>query len=320
MTAARPAHGDPRTRATLIGALAVLMWALLAPMTAAAHDIPPLQLLATTFGIAFVSGILWLLISGGTTAVRKLRQPWTYLAFAVIALFGYHALYFAALSLAPPAQASLVAYLWPLLIVWFAALGDRSERIRAPQIVGALLGLTGTAVLILSRDSAGLESRHVLLGLLAALACAVIWSGYSVLNRRFQHIPSEAMVGVCGLVAVCGWLAHWLLDPQTVAARAPQWLAMIGLGVGPVGLAFLAWDHGTKHGRLALLGSVSYGAPVLSTLLLVCLGDAPARWSLLVACVLVTAGAWLASSTRPAAAVATRTEANAERARPSGKA
>jgi drug/metabolite transporter (DMT)-like permease len=62
-----------------------------------------------------------------------------------------------------------------------------------------------------------------------------------------------------------------------------------------VGLAFYAWDHGTKHGDLRLLGVLSYLTPVLSTLWLVLAGRAEAGVMLGLACALVAGGAWLAA-------------------------
>ena len=293
-----------QARATIIGGAAILMWATLAPLTAAVAAIPPLELLATTFGIAFVCGLAGLLLAGGRTAIRKLSQPIRYLAFAGTALFGYHALYFTALKLAPPAQASLLAYLWPLLIVVFSTLGDRHARIRTAHILGTLLGLTGTALLVLSRAGEQIPAASRPLGLVAAFGCALTWSSYSVLNRRFRNIPTEAMVTVCGIVAVLGWAAHGLTAEATVAPHPRDWLVILALGIGPVGLAFFAWDHGTKQGNVSLLGTLSYAAPVLSTLLLVIFGRASASANLLVACALVTTGAWVA--TRSASAKSMR--------------
>ena len=62
----------------------------------------------------------------------------------------------------------------------------------------------------------------------------------------------------------------------------PSWLALLGLGLGPVGAAFLLWDIGMKGGSVPLLGVLSYASPILSTALLVALGFArlPGRWPL----------------------------------------
>ena len=83
---------------------------------------------------------------------------------------------------------------------------------------------------------------------------------------------------------------------QTVwPANAGEWLAVAGLGLGPVGVAFFAWDRGVKHGDLRFLGVFSYAAPMLSTLLLVLFGKAEARWGIALACAAIMGGAVLAA-------------------------
>ena len=100
--------------ATLIGLAAILMWSLLAVMTVATGTIPAFQLAAMTFAIGGAVGLLTLLRN--PQALQLLRQPAAAWAVGVGGLFGYHALYFLALRFAPPAEAGLLNYLWPLLI------------------------------------------------------------------------------------------------------------------------------------------------------------------------------------------------------------
>ena len=114
----------PRT-ATLIGLTAILMWSLLAVMTVATGKIPAFQLAAMTFAIGAVTcALTWI---GRADAFKALRQPLVAWIVGVGGLFGYHALYFLALRFAPPAEAGLLNYLWPLLIVLFSSLlpGER---------------------------------------------------------------------------------------------------------------------------------------------------------------------------------------------------
>lgn len=276
-------------RATIIGGVAILLWAALAPLTVFTTGIPPFELLALSFAVAFLGGMAVLGFRRGLAELRQPAAPWM---TAFIGIFGYHALYFYALKTAPAAEASLIAYLWPLLIVLFAALLP-GERLAARHVAGALLGLGGTALIVLGpAPSANADAS--LSGYAAALMCALLWSTYSVFNRRFGATPSGMIVGVCGAVAVAGGACHLLFE-TTVAPASGQWLAIILLGVGPTGLAFLAWDHATKHGHISLLGALSYLAPLLSTALLVAMGDAPATTRLLAAALLIISGAALAT-------------------------
>src|SRR5438270_465924 len=153
----------PRT-ATLIGLTAILMWSLLSVMTVATGTIPAFQLAAMTFAIgALVGSLTWV---GRAKAVSALRQPLVAWVVGVGGLFGYHALYFLALRFAPPAEAGLLNYLWPLLIVLFSSLLP-GERLLAHHIIGALLGLAGTVLLLMGGGGSGFEAGQ-LPGLIAA--------------------------------------------------------------------------------------------------------------------------------------------------------
>lgn len=280
-----------RNRATLAGLAAIGLWSALAVLTTATAGIPPFQLLALGFAFGAGTGLFLLRLRG--PLLPALRQPPAAFALASAALFGYHALYFLALKTAPAVEANLVNYLWPLLIVLFAALLP-GARVRTRQWLGTALGLAG-AVLIVSRGRAlSVEAAH-LPGYLAALGAALTWAAYSVLNRRHAAVPSAAIAGPCLLVAVLGGLAH-LATETTVTPSAGQWLAITAMGAGPVGAAFWFWDIGTKRGDLALLGTLAYLAPLLSTAWLLLAGVGSPHWSQAAACVLIVGGGLLSLS------------------------
>lgn len=280
-----------RVKATLIGGIAVLLWALLALFTTGAAGIPPFQLLAMTFAVAFVVS-LGVLTARGRRTFAAWRQAPAVWALGVGGLFGYHFFYFVALGNAPAVDASLIAYLWPLLIVVFSALLP-GERLRWFHLAGAAMGLVGAGLLVTKGGTLAFDSRYTV-GYLAAAACALTWSSYSVLNRRFGAVPTEVVGGFCGVVALLGLLCHLLME-TTVTPQGLQWLAVLGLGLGPVGAAFFVWDYGTKHGNIQVLGALSYAAPLLSTLILIAFGQAEATWQVGLACLLIVAGAVLAS-------------------------
>ena len=283
---------SPHVRATIIGTIAILLWALLALFTTWAKGIPPFQLLTLTFFIAFVSGFI-LLACKGKSSFKSLKQKPIVWIVSVGGLFGYHLFYFIALHNAPAVEASLIAYLWPLLIVFFSALLP-GEKLYWFHVAGTLIGLAGAVLIVTKGQSLSWNTDHYM-GYLAAIACALTWSGYSVLNRKFKEVPSDAVTGFCGATALLGLVFH--LGTETwVPPTETQWLAILALGLGPVGLAFFVWDYGTKHGEIQVLGALSYGAPLLSTLLLVAVGLAQASWTIAIACLLIVGGALLASA------------------------
>lgn len=276
---------------TLIGFTAILMWATLALLTKLSGSIPPFQLTAMSFTIAFLIGLsLW--IRKGGDFLEHLKLPKSVWILGVFGLFGYHFFYFIALKNAPVVEASLIAYLWPLLIVIFSALLP-GERLQWFHVVGAIAGFLGAGLLVTKGQSLEFDPRYSI-GYLAALICAVTWSSYSVLSRRFGTIPTNAVGGFCGVTALLAWLCHGLFEP-TIWPVGNQWLAVICLGLGPIGLAFFTWDYGVKHGNIKVLGALSYAAPLLSTLLLISCGLAERSWVLGLACLLIVGGAVLAA-------------------------
>jgi drug/metabolite transporter (DMT)-like permease len=289
-----PAASAPRASAgaTLVGFIAILLWSALALLTAVSGEAPPFELAALTFAIGGLSGLVYTIARGRLSA---LRQPPIVWVVGVGGLFGYHALYFAALRRAPPADASLIAYLWPLLIVLFSAMLP-GERLSARHIVGAALGFFGAATLFLSRGASfGSAGGAALLGYGLAFACAFVWSAYSVLSRLLKQAPTEAVAGFCLVTAALAALCHLVFETTVAPSGSREWLAILGLGVGPVGLAFYVWDYGVKHGDIRLLGVAAYAAPVLSTLILVAAGVARATPALGLACALIVGGAVVAS-------------------------
>ena len=182
-----------------------------------------------------------------------------------------------------------------MLIVLFSA-ALPGERLKARHVIGAALGFAGAATLFLSKGASFAAAGGAALGGYGlALCCAFVWSGYSLLSRRLKGAPTEAVAGFCLATAALAAICHAAFETTVVPATAGQWLAILGLGLGPVGLAFYVWDYGVKHGDIRLLGVAAYAAPVLSTLILVAAGVAPATSALAFACALIVGGAIVAS-------------------------
>src|ERR1700729_80823 len=258
--------------ATLIGLTAILMWSLLAALTVAAG---PLTWMARPLAITAMwqPPLAWMVGIGG--------------------LFGYHALYFLALRFAPPAEAGLLNYLWPLLIVLFSSLLP-GERLAPHHVVGALLGLVGTILLFAASSGSGFAPGQ-LPGLIAAFVAAFVWATYSVMSRRLKSVPTDAVAGFCLVAALLAAAVHGLVEVTVWPETLAQWLAIIALGVGPVGAAFYAWDIGMKRRDIPAPGGGSHATPLLSTAFLIMAGFAKPSASLAIAAVLIAGGGLIAA-------------------------
>jgi len=277
--------------ATLVGLTAILMWSLLSVMTVATGKIPAFQLLAMTFAIGAAFAFASFLFRPQAFAALK-QSPLAW-AVGVGGLFGYHALYFLALRFAPPAEAGLVNYLWPLLIVLFSSLLP-GERLAPHHVIGALLGLAGTVLLFAGNGSSGFAPGQIP-GFLAAFVAAFVWAAYSVMSRRLKAVPTDAVAGFCLATAVLAALVHGFVETTVWPETTMQWLAIVGLGIGPVGAAFFVWDIGMKRGDIRVLGAASYATPLLSTTFLILAGFAKPSATIAMSAILIAGGGLIAA-------------------------
>ncbi len=238
---------------------------------------------------------------GGLVGLVKVRDwsvpPWTF-AMGVGGIFGAHALFFTALRHAPAVEVNLLQYLWPLLIVVLSPLYLKSSRLAVHHILGGVLGLAGAALVItggrLRPDLAYLP------GYLLALCTAFVWASYSLLTKRVRPFRTGAVGGFClasGILSL-GLYALERMGGQALPApaiRPVDWLFMVLLGLGPMGIAFYSWDAAMKRGDPRVIGALAYLTPLLSTLLLVLVGGG--RFTPLAGCAmgLIVAGAVVGS-------------------------
>jgi drug/metabolite transporter (DMT)-like permease len=278
--------------ATLAGCGALLLWAFLALLSRLAAGIPPLQLTAMGFAVGGTTGLLVVLARG---QAHRLVQPPLAWAHAVGGLFGYHALYFLAFAIAPAVEVNLINYLWPLLIVLLAA-PIRGMRLGPARLAGVGLGFAGCALIVGPGASFPPEAA---IGFLAAAGAAVVWAVYSVTSGtpRLARVPTEAVAGFCLATAALAAVLHLAFE-ATVAPRTGEWLAVLALGLGPVGAAFFLWDVGMKRGDPRLLGTLAYAVPVASTLLLILAGEGAMSVRVLAATLMVAGGGFIAARAR----------------------
>jgi len=261
---------------------AIALWSMLATLGVSLAHLPPFLLT----GLALVIGSVpaWPL-------ARQWKVPLPTLLLGVYGLFGFHFLLFIALRVAPPVQANLVNYLWPLLMVVLAPVFLPGLRWRVAHVAAAVTGFAGAAIAILgaATDGAGAHSGWSW-GYLLALGSAFVWASYSLWTRRVPPFPTAA-IGSFGLVSGLLSLAcHFALEPAArVSAQDLMRLAVMGLG--PLGAAFFLWDQALKRADARQIGVLSYLTPLASTVLLLVTSDRPLTPSIAVAAALIIGAA-----------------------------
>lgn len=265
---------------------AIALWASLAALGVSLRHVPPFLLT----GIALLVGSL-LALPFVLKDRRQWRIPAGTLLLGVYGLFGFHFLLFIALRHAPPVEANLVNYLWPLFMVVLAPLFLRGVRLRTVHVLAALLGFAGAAIAILGAGNNAAGGGWSW-GYLPALGSAFIWASYSLLTQRVAPFPTAA-IGLFGLVSgVLSLLCHWALEPS-VALSGRDALLLAVMGLGPLGAAFFLWDKALKLGDARQIGILSYLTPLGSTALLMLVSGRSLSWSIGVAAAMIIGAAVL---------------------------
>jgi len=283
----------------LLALTAILIWSTLALFSSQLTHVSPFLVL----GVA-------LMLSGSFSLVRRSawRIPLTTLAVGVGGIFGYHFLYFRAMALAPAVEASLINYLWPLLIVVLSPLVLPGYHLRPRHVLGALLGLAGAGLIASGASTGdanigGLFNLHFeyLAGYLMMAGAALIWALYSLLTKRVPPFSTESVAAFCaisGLLALAFYFLSGGSIAQVQALTSHDWLVIVLCGLGPMGAAFFFWDAALKRGDPRRIGSLAYLTPLLSTLNLVIFAGLSLTPVSFAAMALIISGAVVGSSVK----------------------
>jgi drug/metabolite transporter (DMT)-like permease len=281
--------------AHLLALGAIALWALLAWLGVALTHVPPFLL--TGVGL-LVGSLLALPLSwkDGRLDLSSWRMPWSSLLLGVYGLFGFHFLLFIALRYAPPVQANLVNYLWPLGMVVLAPLFLPGVKLTGTHVLAACVGFAGACIAILGGRASDGASSGFAWGYVPALGSALIWASYSLLTKRLAMLGkgfATAAIGLFGFVSgLLSLLCHLLLEPR-VSLSGQDMLLLIALGLGPLGAAFYLWDAALKRGDARQIGILSYITPLASTALLLIVTNQPLSWAIAVAAALIVGAAVL---------------------------
>jgi drug/metabolite transporter (DMT)-like permease len=269
---------------------AIALWGTLASLGVSLAHVPPFLLT----GLSLLIGSL-IALPLSRFKLAAWRLPLRTLALGVYGLFMFHFLLFLALRHAPPVEANLINYLWPLGMVVMAPLFLPGLHLHWQHVGAAVVGFVGAAVAIVGRGGggAGLQLGFEP-GYLLALGAAFVWASYSLLTRRVPAFSTAAVGSFAAVSGVLSLVCHWALEPAT--ALSPQdWLLILAMGLGPLGGAFFLWDAAIKAGDPRRIGLMAFLTPLLSTALLVTVRGDALQWNVLLAAVLIIGAAWWGS-------------------------
>jgi drug/metabolite transporter (DMT)-like permease len=273
-------------RATIGGMLAVFFWSFAAPTIAVAEGVSPFLFVSIEHTIALLVFSLRWAWQRHNPLPELRRVPLWFYGAAVIGITGHQLAWVAAMQQAPPLEATLIIYTWPLLIVIFTAISLK-QKLRGAHIAGGFLGLLGMAALMMGRGM-DLYGFHLMPGHVYAVFCALSWSIFAALAARQKSIRSSYLTVIFALGVVFN-SAIWYFCLGAPMPPTSSLLIVAGTSVF-ISLGYPLYDFAIKKGNTRIVAIFSFFTPVLATFYLVMLGKASMTIYLLVALLLVVAG------------------------------
>ncbi|MBN3724176.1 aromatic amino acid DMT transporter YddG [Burkholderia sp. Ac-20379] len=254
-----------RTRATLIGFIAIALWSAVVGLIRGLSDC-----FGATGGAAMMyTGASVLLFL--TVGLPRLDTfPRRYLLWGTLLFVAYEWCLSLSIGNAHSArqaiEVGMVNYLWPTFTMVFAIL-FLGQRVNLLIVPGVLLAMTGIGWVLGGKqgfDGASIWANVIDNPLSYGLAFAgsLIWSAYTTVTIKLAKGKNGITLFFI-VVALTLWTKYLLDGEHTIVFNANA-LAYFLLASAAMGFGYSAWNIGIMRGNVAVLAGVSYFTPVIS--------------------------------------------------------
>jgi drug/metabolite transporter (DMT)-like permease len=269
---------------TCVGTLAIPLWATWPALALRTLEMPAFECLTIAFLVGWIVVGRMERIERAATSKRTSWKTWIPAAACAFGLTGNNAFHILATRHIPAAEANMISYLWPVMIVALGAmLGE--FKLRPRQVAAVFLGFAG-AMILMGVHAVSLSFVGMALAFLSGLS----WAMYCVFRLKYTVSAGAVLTRGCAISALLCAIVHIVWEP-TVVPSAGGLAAAAAVGILPLALGNLVWDEGFRRGDRQLLAVMAYATPFCGALLLALLGLEAFTWRLCFsAIVIVVAG------------------------------
>ena len=277
--------------------IAIVLWGLSFVATKAAlHEISPITLIFTRFAIG--SALLMGILAARRQRLAPPRDTWVSLTLmGFVGVFIHQLVQSYGLTMTTAVRTGWLIGLTP---IWSALLSAMmlKERFGPAKLAGLALGFLGAALVVTRGDLSGaLLNLPSTRGDLLILVSTVNWAFYTTLGhptiRRLGSARATAgamLAGTCMLGGLFAWRAGW---NEYAALSATGWGAVLFLGIGCSGLAYMFWYGALEKMEATRVASFLYLEPLVTLAAGVWLLGEPVGPATLIGGLVVLAGVYL---------------------------
>lgn len=273
---------------TGVGFLAVPLWATWPTLAYFASEMPVFQVISIAFAVA--ASLLWLIERPGVSKGSRTQASVIPSLACALGLLGANALFILSIKYIPAAQANLLSYLWPVMVIAMGA----ALRLFAFRIWHGLSLIAGFSGVIIVSGGSDVVFSQIGIGL--ALASGLSWALFTVFRVWQGPDAKPVLMTGCALSAALSLILH-LSTEEFLVPESTTLGAAIAVGVFPVALANLCWDVGVRKGDSRVLATMAYSTPAAGLFVLSLFGLTALDSSLLLGAALVILAGIIASKT-----------------------
>ena len=288
-----------KNKATLIGLIAVLLWASIVGLIRGVS-----QNLGAVGGAAMMYSVASVLLLFSVGFIRLKDFPRRYLVWGSLLFVSYELCLSLSIGYAHTSrqaiEVGMVNYLWPTFTM-LAAIAFNRQRANFLIVPGALISILGIC-LVLGGDQgldfggmvANVKDNPLSYGL--AFFGALIWAAYCTVTARIAQGKNGVTLFFM-LTALILWIKFFATGGGAMhfSVSAVIYLALAACAMG---FGYAAWNVGILHGNVTVLAGASYFIPVFSAALAAALLHAPLSFAFWKGALMVVAGSilcWLAT-------------------------
>lgn len=270
---------------TILGFIALFLWSTGSTTASFLSALPPFEVISLSFLAIFLITLLKVAVNREWDTLRISWKSW------MLAIFGIgiqQIFYILSYSFAPPAEADVIIFLWPLMALGLSCL-LLGQSFKFRYGLASTLGVL--AIILLSFNKVSIA--NIAPGHIFALLCALSWSLYTVLSRKVPEIG----INVIGISTFAGFMftstCHASFE-TFVMPSIPQFAGLAYYCLGVSFGAYVLWTVALQNGKANYLTLSAYMKPVFSILFLCTFGYATLSSELVVGVFLVIAGGLVA--------------------------
>ncbi|WP_407523828.1 DMT family transporter [Lacibacter sp. MH-610] len=256
--------------------------------------IPPFGLNFIRVAVTVV--LFWLLFTfkPGKAGIRKKDIP-RFLLCAITGVAINQLLFIKGLTLTTPVHAALLILITPVFIL-ITAVVTGSERLSHLKLAGLLLGIGGSVLLILSKESSAIGS-NLLWGDILVVINAISYAFYFLLVKplmqQYTALQVIRWVFTFGLILIIPFCWQQFVAVNWGLFDTGAWLALAFVVLGATFFAYLFTVYGLQHLSASATGAFIYLQPIFSSAFSFLVFGEVLTASKIVAAVLIFTGVYL---------------------------